>query len=130
MDLSNGFLKDFTTVNRTGDVHLTYNQTEKKARLILPFTFKKLKVIKNVSKLLYCRLQKILENAFGLWNWIKTLQIQSYKNRKLKWCFRLHCSTCEYKVYSLHFTSFQVLEIFLKNRLPISWSQSPPSIKI
>lgn len=47
MDLSNGLLKDFTTVNRTGDVNLSYNQTEKKARLILPFTFKKLKVIQS-----------------------------------------------------------------------------------
>lgn len=44
MDLSKGILKDFASVARNGDVNVTYNQTEQKAILALPFTFRKLKV--------------------------------------------------------------------------------------
>lgn len=44
MDLTKGLLNDFASIARNGDVNVTYNQTDKKVTLALPFTFRKLKV--------------------------------------------------------------------------------------
>lgn len=44
MDLTNGVLREFSSITRDGDVNLTYTAADKKFRLSFPFKFEKLKV--------------------------------------------------------------------------------------
>lgn len=44
MDLTHGILKEFSSINRDGDVNLTYSGADKKFKLSFPFKFEKLKV--------------------------------------------------------------------------------------